>query len=310
MKETYALLARIGEALDAVHQEDLVHGNLKTQNIVFNAQHEALLADFLLFPAAVSHSSTKHHAIVTLGYDTSQLDTNKGKPSKESDLYAFGLITYELFTGQRPFRIDSKSEPNKIYKVRALIPPRQLNPALTPSIEQALLQALAKDPKQRYNNVRTFLTALGVTSDLATQNIYESRSTDIEMPIPFSGKGVELFASREIIQPQPVLATQEKTIDTPSQQVGLDKTKEELLARALTNRSRPTSKKLFLVIVLLMLPLFGTLDLIYNFISQGQQPTTKIQGQATRKIVSHTATITPLAIMPTPSPTLPLQPAW
>ena len=302
LEEIYALLARVGEALNTAHQAEITHGNLKTQNIVFNKQNQAMLADFLVFPASISHNSTKHQTIVTLGYDISQQHTNKGKPGKESDRYALSLIAYELLTGQKPFIMVSKSDPNKIYKVRSLIPPRQFNPDLTPSIEHTLLKALSKDPGQRYGDIHTFLAALGITSDLATQNIATVHPLEKAAPIPTSNTNVGLFAAKKL-SPQPTLVAQAGTIGIASQQRRADGTKEVLLARALSNKPRQTSKKVFLAIMLLALVLFGTLDLIYNFVPQRQmQPITNIHQQAIRKNIAHKATITPLAITPTPMP--------
>jgi serine/threonine protein kinase len=304
LEEIYALLARVGEALDTAHQAELTHGNLKAQNIVFNDRNQAMLSDFLVFPTSLSHNSTKHQAIVTLGYDASQQHTYKGKPSKESDRYALSLIAYELLTGQKPFIMVSKSDPNKFYKVRSLIPPRRLNPDLTPSIEQALLKALAKDPDQRYSDIHTFLAALGITPDLATQSFSTLHPLEKATPIPTLNTNVGLFAAKEL-PPQPVLIAQEEIIGIASQQRGVDKTKEDLLARALSTRPGQANKKLFLAIVLLALVLFGTLALIYNFIPQRQlQPVTNIQQKTIRSTAVHKATITPLAITPTPSPTI------
>ena len=138
--EVLDILTRIGMALHAAHQANLVHGNLKTQNILFNDKGKAVLTDFSL----LSPTDT----------DTTQTG---GEQSYQGDRYAFGMIAYELFTGQPPFTIRSKQNPQKTYKVRWLIPPVQLNSTISAPINTALMRMLAKDTENYYNDIPTFL---------------------------------------------------------------------------------------------------------------------------------------------------------
>lgn len=163
-KQALALLEQIGGALYYVHQQHIVHGNVKASAIVFDVQHGMLLTDFAL-PLPDSDekkvrwfalSTTGSLPIVHTGHDTAPAD----------DQYALACLAYELFTGQRPFSVPSSEEPGKFYKTRKLVPPTHHNPALSKHIEHALLRALEQDPTKRYADIRAFLDDLGAFFDV------------------------------------------------------------------------------------------------------------------------------------------------
>jgi len=84
----------------------------------------------------------------------------RGMISKESDQYALGCIAYELFTGSRPFNAPDFVAMAFQHATEPPVPPRQLNPQLPLSIEQAILKAMAKERKDRYPDVASFIAAL------------------------------------------------------------------------------------------------------------------------------------------------------
>lgn len=86
----------------------------------------------------------------------------KGMASKEGDQYALGCIAYELFTGQHPFNALDPFTLRFMHINEMPLLPRQLNPELPVHIEQAILTAMAKQPAERYPNVKAFIRALHV----------------------------------------------------------------------------------------------------------------------------------------------------
>jgi serine/threonine protein kinase len=154
-EDATTILSQIGQALQYAHQKNIIHGNLKPQNILFNGKGDALLADFkftsLDGPAAASPAELVYMSREQI----------EGINSKENDQYSLGCIAYEMFTGRKPFTTPSIKQPGTYYKTRVLIAPTKLNPALPARIEQAILKAMARDPSQRYQNVMEFIKALG-----------------------------------------------------------------------------------------------------------------------------------------------------
>ncbi len=161
-KEALLILAQIGQALHAAHQQHLVHGHVTPERILFNTRNEAMLTDFsphtLLPPEKIEESVSAEEAVYRAPEQLA------GHTSEESDQYSLGCIAYELFTGCKVFRVPSVSAPGLYYKTRILIAPGKLHPGISSSIEEAILKALSREPVRRHRDIPAFLTALGIAS--------------------------------------------------------------------------------------------------------------------------------------------------
>ncbi len=164
MEEALLILAQVGLTLQYAHQQQVIHGYLKPQSVLFNMQDEVLVTGF-------------HRHILQLpeeAEDTSPLELSiyrapeqiTGQASEKSDQYALGCIAYEMFTGYKAFMIPSVNMPGTFYKTRSLIAPGRLNPALPSYIEEAILKAMCKVPEQRYRDIAAFLAALKIAPDM------------------------------------------------------------------------------------------------------------------------------------------------
>ncbi len=166
IEESLKILPQIGHALYHAHKQNIIHGNLKPENILFTPQGDALLADFGM--------------AVTQEWQTSDYmapEQFKGIVSKESDQYALGCIAYELFTGQHPFnRYDPKALMFQHINENPL-PPSLLHHAIPSSIEQAILKAMAKRPQDRHANMKAFITALCTPPDIPNIQSFVPTST-------------------------------------------------------------------------------------------------------------------------------------
>jgi serine/threonine protein kinase len=167
MEEASTILTQVGRALQYLHEQGVVHGNLRPKNILFNAKGEALLTDFGINmmletigrPPVTFGPSPPTHTVEYIAPE--QLN---GTASKESDQYALGCIAYELFTGRPPFTGDTIVDVALKHIHEQPIAPRQLNPQLPVHIEQPILTALAKEREARHADVATFITALQKTA--------------------------------------------------------------------------------------------------------------------------------------------------
>jgi serine/threonine protein kinase len=163
MEEAVSVLSQIGQALHYAHQQNIIHRDLKPENILFNAQGDALLADFGI-ATMLSTASIKHVTVIGGTPPYMAPEQFQGMICKESDQYALGCIAYELFTGRKPFAAPdfiSMSFKHITERPRA---PTELNPHLPVSIEQAILKAMAKQRTDRYVQVSSFISALQPTS--------------------------------------------------------------------------------------------------------------------------------------------------
>ena len=152
------ILTQVGQALYYAHQLNIVHRDLKPENILFNAEGNALLADFGI-ATTLSTSSIKQVNITgTPSYMAPE--QFQGSVSKESDQYALGCIAYELFTGQVPFEAPDFFAMGFNHLSKWPTAPTQLNPGLPRSIEQAILKAMAKQRHDRYVDIKAFIMGL------------------------------------------------------------------------------------------------------------------------------------------------------
>jgi serine/threonine protein kinase len=165
--EALTILSQIAQALQYAHdQKNIVHRDLKPANILFNANGEAVLADFGI--AVVLEQTRRVEVEGTPPYMAPE--QFQGEVSKKSDQYALGCIAYELLTGRRPFEAPNNYAMGYKHVHELPIPPTQLNPNLPKYVEQAILKAMAKQRKDRYSDISAFITALQISSYLQAKD--------------------------------------------------------------------------------------------------------------------------------------------
>jgi serine/threonine protein kinase len=178
LDEALAILAQIAQALDYAHQQNVIHRDLKPDNILFDAKGHLLLADFGISTILGSLSFHQTSPYGTPAYMAPE--QFKGEISRESDQYALGCLAYELLTGHRPFTAQDVIALGFKHLMEQVTPPRQLNANLPEYVEQALLRALAKERKQRFPGVLAFVSGLQ-TSPKTSQEWLKEGNALIEL---------------------------------------------------------------------------------------------------------------------------------
>lgn len=155
-KDALTIAARICEALHYMHDHDVVHRDLKPQNIMICNDGSIRVMDFGIAKVQGQRRLTFGGFTPTMGTPDymapEQVKGKRGDP--RTDIYALGAILYEMVTAAPPFE---GPNPFLIMNARLTgdpIPPRQLNPGLTPQLEEIVLHAMARNPADRFPDAR------------------------------------------------------------------------------------------------------------------------------------------------------------
>ncbi len=138
---------QIALGLDAVHEEGLVHRDLKPANVMLDSRGRAKLTDFGLAANASEVIGAEAFA-GTPAYQAPEQLAGEGV-TERTDLYALGVLIYELLTGRRPYDAPTPQDLLKLQRTTKPILPSELTPGVPPEVDRVLLRCLAADPKDR-----------------------------------------------------------------------------------------------------------------------------------------------------------------
>ncbi|MCI0395546.1 MAG: serine/threonine protein kinase [Chloroflexi bacterium] len=162
--EAATILQRLGGALDRAHAQGIIHRDLKPGNILFDQYGDAYLSDFgIARLAEATVSLTGGGVIGTPAYMSPEQVYGDRPLDGRSDIYALGVILFEMLTGEVPYQADT---PAKLMLKHILEPVpriRVVKPELPDDCEAMIEKALAKEPELRYP------TATAMAQELITQ---------------------------------------------------------------------------------------------------------------------------------------------
>ena len=159
LEETGMLLEQIAGALQFAHDQGIIHRDIKPSNILLRDNHYAYLADFGLAKSLEEGSTITQtgNLLGTPEYMAPELA--EGPATTSSDLYALGILLYQMLTGQLPFTGET---PIAVYWKQIRDdppPPTQINPVIPRAVERVILRALEKPPGQRYQSANELVQA-------------------------------------------------------------------------------------------------------------------------------------------------------
>lgn len=161
LEEINHIISQVGEALDYAHAQGVVHRDVKPSNILIDSRGNCLLNDFGLAKLVAGSSKLTSTGLIVGTPSYMSPEQGMGQPSNgRTDIYALGVILYELATGQVPFRAETPMAVVIKHIQDPLPPPTKLRPNIPEAIERVILKALAKKPEDRYATAGEMVKAL------------------------------------------------------------------------------------------------------------------------------------------------------
>jgi serine/threonine-protein kinase len=163
LRQLLRYFGQIADGLDHAHRKGVIHRDIKSANILISSEHDhaglAKISDFGI-SKFISQDTTHSGTMVgTPNYMAPEQIQGLALDGR-SDQFSFAVIVYEMLTGTKPFRAESLA--TLFYQVcrQEPAPPHDLNPSLTPQVDEVLARALAKDPDGRFASCTDFISSL------------------------------------------------------------------------------------------------------------------------------------------------------
>lgn len=185
--QAVGIAEQIARGLHAAHRAGMVHRDVKPQNVIVTPDGQARVTDF---GVAKSHLST---ALTETGVSFGTVDylspeqAQGRQATPQSDVYALGVVLFEMLTGRLPFGGDSAVAVAMKHVTEPPPAPRSLNPAIPVGLEALILRALDKDPARRPQGAQEFARLLADYEQLAQQATVVSPALPQPRPRPQPG---------------------------------------------------------------------------------------------------------------------------
>ena len=156
--ETARVFEKVVEAIDHIHRHGIIHRDIKSNNIKVSSSGQVKLLDFGIAKGQTSPGLTQVGSVIgTIQYLAPELVCG-GAADRRVDIWALGVLLYEMVTGRVPFDADSLGELCDQIKRARYVPPAQLNPAVRPEVARIIARCLKENPAERYQSAEDLLS--------------------------------------------------------------------------------------------------------------------------------------------------------
>ncbi|MFD1713226.1 Stk1 family PASTA domain-containing Ser/Thr kinase [Amnibacterium flavum] len=164
-EQTMDIMEAVLAGLAAAHKAGIVHRDLKPENVLLADDGRIKISDFGLARAATANTATGQALLGTIAYLSPELVT-RGIADTRSDIYAVGIMMYEMLVGEQPYKGDQPVQIAYQHANERVPSPSAKNPSVPAALDELVLWATARDPEQRPRDARTLLDQLFDTQNL------------------------------------------------------------------------------------------------------------------------------------------------
>jgi len=320
LQETCHYLSQIAEALDYIHQRGIIHRDIKSSNVLLDAEDRCYLSDFGIARTVTDATMTTTGGVLgTVDYVAPELFEEDRKADAYSDLYSLGILVFEVVTGRLPFAAESQIALVAMHINKPPPSPRSLVPLLSVQTERVMLKALAKRPEWRYKSASAFAEMFCRSLTVHSETDISSQMTRIESA-GVSPYDTEIAASSSLLVNTPTVARPLPSVhsseDRPQGDTGGTFSQppvyqSEVMPTQRKKRSSPARTRGIVVGILALLALLAVIGpMVFAALTARQIVRGTVTPSATQTVtqMQHTATTMP-TLTPTPNVTATAQAA-
>ena len=158
VREAVSIAIQVAQGIDAAHKHNIVHRDIKPQNIIISKEGKVKVTDFGI--ARSASSNTINSSVMGSVHYISPEQARGGYSDEKSDIYSFGITLYEMLTGRVPFEGDTTVAIALQHIQDEIVSPRQYVPEIPVSVEKIVLKCTQKRTERRYQNMTDLIADL------------------------------------------------------------------------------------------------------------------------------------------------------
>ena len=174
--ETINYSDQIAYALQDAHRNNIVHRDIKPQNIMLTDDGRIKVADFGIARASTSSTVTSTSEALGSVHYFSPEQARGGYTDEKSDIYSLGIVMYEMITGSLPYEGESPITVALKHFQEEIIPPRELDDKIPEKLEKVILKAVQKRQSDRYTNVTEMIRDLNNVKNNSAEVVFDDFS--------------------------------------------------------------------------------------------------------------------------------------
>jgi serine/threonine protein kinase len=179
----------VASALAYAHERGIVHRDVKPANVLLDTEGRGILSDFGIAKVLASSEGLTH---IGAGVGTPEYMSPEqcrgAAVDARADIYALGVLAYEMLTGRTPFVADNYAALAHAHIYEAVPPPNRFNPRISPAVQAVVLMALAKEPAYRFQHAlemaSAFEQAVAAQMPMAPLAVRRQTSAPANRPLP------------------------------------------------------------------------------------------------------------------------------